>query len=298
MKQRRTKNEERKSDAQANSELSLFFLTFSFFVLTSSFMSSLAEHCSLVCRCFLHPPGSSAWNMAVDEALMEAAASNGVAALRFYEWAEPTLSLGYFQAAADRQQHPPSLACPLVRRSSGGGAILHDREVTYSLAIPAGHLWAGDPERLYTATHEALAAALKSLDVTASPRGLAEQAGDAMANRENSPPFLCFQRRAVGDLLVGETKIAGSAQRRRRGVVLQHGSVLLAASRFAPELPGIKQLTSRPIEADLLVRLFRTALADRLDMKWDDSADWTPIAQRAEILTREKFASGAWTFRR
>ena len=56
--------------------------------------------------------------MAVDEALMEAVAADGVAALRFYQWAEPTLSLGYFQAAADRSLHSPSISCPLVRRSS------------------------------------------------------------------------------------------------------------------------------------------------------------------------------------
>jgi lipoyl(octanoyl) transferase len=252
----------------------------------------------LDCGCFFHSPGDGAWNMAVDEALMEAAAAEGVAALRFYEWAEPTLSLGYFQAAADRRLHSPSLACPLVRRLSGGGAILHDRELTYSLAIPAGHAWAADAERLYMATHEALAAALKSLGVEASPRSEARQAGKSEAEHEIPPPLLCFQRRAVGDLLIGETKIAGSAQRRRCRAVLQHGSILLAASRFAPELPGIKELTSRLVEADLLARLFQTALGSRLNMKWDDTADWRPIAERAEILAREKFASRAWTFRR
>ena len=236
--------------------------------------------------------------MAVDEALMETAAADGVAAMRFYQWAEPTLSLGYFQAAADRRLHPPSLACPLVRRPSGGGAILHDRELTYSLAIPAGHPWAANAERLYMATHEALAAALKSLGIDASPRGKAGQFGNSEADHEIPPPLLCFQRRAVGDLLIGETKIAGSAQRRRRGAVLQHGSILLAASRFAPELPGIEELSSHSVEANSLAGLFQTALASRLNMKWDDLADWRPIAERAQTLTREKFASADWTFRR
>jgi lipoyl(octanoyl) transferase len=277
---------------------SLFFLTFSFFFLTSSFMSILVERRSLACRCFFHPPGDGAWNMAVDEVLMEVVAADGVAALRFYEWSEPTLSLGYFQAAADRRLHSPSLACPLVRRSSGGGAILHDRELTYSLAIPTGHPWAANAERLYIATHEALAAALKSLGVAASPRGEASHAGNSEANRETPPPLLCFQRRAVGDLLIGETKIAGSAQRRRRGAVLQHGSILLAASHFAPELPGIEDLTSHSVEANLLAGLFQTALASRLNMKWEDTADWKVIAGRSGILAREKFASAAWTFRR
>jgi lipoyl(octanoyl) transferase len=237
--------------------------------------------------------------MAVDDALMEAAAADGVAALRFYEWAEPTLSLGYFQRADDRRQHLASLACPLVRRSSGGGAILHDRELTYSLAIPSGHPWAANAERLYLATHEGLAAALATLGVAASPRGQAEpDRADAPETQGGTLPLLCFQRRAVGDLLVGEAKIAGSAQRRRRGAVLQHGSVLLAASRFAPELPGIKELTAHSLEANLLAGLFQTALGNRLNMKWDDSAEFGSIGIRSATLERDKFASAAWTFRR
>src|ERR1700690_1334272 len=68
---------------------------------------------------------AGAWNMALDEALLESADADGLATLRFYRWSEPTLSLGYFQAAADRRLHPASLDCTLVRRSSGGGAILH-----------------------------------------------------------------------------------------------------------------------------------------------------------------------------
>jgi lipoate-protein ligase A len=272
-----------------------------FFILTSSLLiTAAASRPPLTCRCFIHPPSGGAWNMAVDEALMEVAATDGVAMLRFYEWAEPTLSLGYFQAAADRHQHSPSLACPLVRRSSGGGAILHDRELTYSLAIPAAHPWAANAERLYIATHEALAAALKSLGVSAFPRGrvAAADVDNLDVKPGTPPPLLCFQRRAVGDLLIGETKIAGSAQRRRRGAVLEHGSILLAASRFAPELPGIEELTSHSVEANLLAGLFQTALANRLNMKCDDMADWKAIAERSEVLAREKFASAAWTFRR
>src|SRR6185295_18138238 len=87
-------------------------------------------------RLLIDPPGGGAWNMAVDEALLETAATTGQATLRFYQWQEPTLSLGYFQSVADRQQHAASLDCPVVRRASGGGAILPDRELTYSVALP------------------------------------------------------------------------------------------------------------------------------------------------------------------
>src|SRR5437763_13399975 len=82
-------------------------------------------------------------HMAADEALLDHAAATGRPALRFYAWDPPTLSLGYFQSAADRQ---PGL--PYVRRPTGGGAIFHHCELTYALALP-GEL-AASPGRPWT----------------------------------------------------------------------------------------------------------------------------------------------------
>ncbi len=126
--------------------------------------SGFLRHSSFVIRAspfilLLDPPASGAWNMAVDEALLEAAAE-GQSTLRFYRWAEPTLSLGYFQTYGDRFQHEASRGCAVVRRPSGGGAILHDRELTYSLAVPEAHPVAATRLRTYRAVHEALIAAL------------------------------------------------------------------------------------------------------------------------------------------
>jgi lipoate-protein ligase A len=253
---------------------------------------------ALICLSVQTPPAGGTWNMAVDEALAEYAAEQRVAALRFYEWAEPTLSLGYFQAAADRLKHPASLRRTLVRRPSGGGAILHDFELTYCLAIPAGHPAAIDAQRLYLAIHDALAAALSALGVSAAVRRCSDCEQPTQAARLESEAFLCFQRRAAGDLLLNSVKVAGSAQRRRRGVVMQHGSVLLATSPFAPELPGIADLTGRTIGANSLAGLFQTALGDRLNMKYENAAGFEPIEKRAKELERIKFASADWTFRR
>src|SRR5262245_54691837 len=86
---------------------------------------------SMLCRLIVDGAAGGPWNMAVDETLLESAAASGAASLRFYGWSEPTLSLGYFQRAAARQTHATSLGCPMVRRPSGGGAILHDWELTY-----------------------------------------------------------------------------------------------------------------------------------------------------------------------
>ena len=192
----------------------------------------------MFCRLFIDPPASGAWNMAVDETLLESAADGGGFSLRFYRWQEPTLSLGYFQQYDDRWQHAASLNCPAVRRATGGGAILHDREITYSIAVPPGHRLAVKHIALYETIHAALIDVLAGYGIHASLC----QAKAGKCGR--SQPFLCFQRRSPGDVLLSDVKIAGSAQRRCRGAVLQHGSVLLARSPAAPELPGLAEVAA------------------------------------------------------
>ena len=85
-------------------------------------------------RLIIDSPAEGAWNMAVDEALLDSCSRTGMPTLRFYQWSKATLSLGYFQRHRDREQHVASRDCPLVRRSTGGRAIIHDQE----LAIRAG----------------------------------------------------------------------------------------------------------------------------------------------------------------
>jgi lipoate-protein ligase A len=243
------------------------------------------------CRLLIHGPSPGAWNMAFDEALLEGADSDRVATLRFYEWAVPTLSLGYFQPVADRDQHPASLTCPLVRRSSGGGAILHDRELTYSIAMPVDRQSAANAVRLSLSIHEALVAALSKFAIKATMYNEASL-------QEPKEPFLCFARRAIGDLIVENRKIAGSAQRRRRGAILQHGSVLLAASDFAPELRGLLELTGQAVSATSLLEVFQTTVRDRLNLIWIGPPDGDAIEQRAATLLAEKFAVATWNLRR
>src|ERR1700682_6410647 len=107
-----------------------------------------------LCRLLIDPPALGAWNMAVDQALLEHAASGGWT-LRFYSWIEPTLSLGYFQAHRDRRTHTASRGLPLVRRASGGGAIVHDHELTYSLSGPAPSTRSSATRRRFCAVHAA-----------------------------------------------------------------------------------------------------------------------------------------------
>ena len=101
-------------------------------------------------RLIIDPPLRGPWNMAVDEALLADDVETDAATLRFYRWSEPTLSLGYFQSYADRELHAASRGCAVVRRQSGGGAILHDRELTYSLVLPPTNPLAQTPRSCTT----------------------------------------------------------------------------------------------------------------------------------------------------
>jgi lipoate-protein ligase A len=215
------------------------------------------------------------------------------ACLRFYAWSEPTLSLGYFQTYAERQGHASSLPCAAVRRLTGGGAILHDAELTYSIVLPDTHPLAARRDELYGAVHGALIEALERLGVTARLCTVADKTG---ADNIEPPrePFLCFQRRSPGDVLIGRTKICGSAQRRRKGAVLQHGSLLWRTSPAAPELPGVEDIVAHPIELQSAADLWLSRLGRRLGFGWQsDDLDERELSQ-AETLVESRYAREEW----
>lgn len=248
-------------------------------------------------RLLIDPPASGTWNMAVDEALLESAAE-GIATLRFYQWNEPTLSLGYFQCAADREQHAASRECPLVRRASGGGAIVHDRELTYSIALPLRDVRTAAATALYNACHESLVVTLATFGIEAALHQLTcEVEPPDRGDRQIAQPFLCFARRTCGDIVCRNSKIVGSAQRRRRGAVLQHGSILLSESPRAPELPGIAQLTGVSIGPDNFSQTWSGSLAKRLGAHALPGG-LTDLERASAKQSQERFADVAYTQRR
>jgi len=243
-------------------------------------------------------PAAGAWNMAVDEALLETAADSGIVTVRFYRWSEPTLSLGYFQAAIERARHAASCDCPLVRRASGGGAILHDRELTYSIAMPQTSARSSEATALYELFHETLIATLAELGVSAALFRATASCRSESTSGASSDTFLCFQRRTCIDVICESAKIAGSAQRRRRGAIMQHGSILLAQSPFAPELPGIQELTGLRIDPPELAVRWTTHLQRRL-LATFTAASLTPAEEgRARQLVGGRFASPEYLHRR
>jgi lipoate-protein ligase A len=94
----------------------------------------------LTCRLLPHSNADGPVNMARDEAMLDHVSRYPeAAAFRTYGWTEPTLSLGYFQSVADLDSDPRWRTVPVVRRPTGGGAIWHDHEITYALAVPRTH---------------------------------------------------------------------------------------------------------------------------------------------------------------
>lgn len=241
------------------------------------------------CRLLPFHVAEGAWNMAADETLLEAATA-GIASLRFYRWSQPTLSLGYFQQSASSRAYPRLGELPWVRRSSGGAALVHHQEVTYALALPAGPSWQKAGQSWLKVMHVLIANALAAFGVEARMCGDHEE--------KKLGDVLCFLHQTPGDLLIDGAKVVGSAQRKQRGALMQHGSILLAASPWTPHLPGIREMTGMNLSAETLA----TAVAEQLTKQtsWHlDATEWTPSeCQRIEELAVGKYSEFAWNGKR
>ena len=159
-------------------------------------------------------PGPADFNMALDAALLEAAASLGKPLLRFYGWTEPAATFGYFQKYAEVEG--AIRLRPLLRRPTGGGIVPHDADWTYSLVFPARHPWyAFKAVESYRQVHQWIQAAFARLGVATD---LASGCRKAQAGQ-------CFAGHEKFDLLWHGKKIAGAAQRRTRLGLLIQGSV-------------------------------------------------------------------------
>lgn len=206
---------------------------------------------------------SGSWNMATDEYLLEAALSDNLKAVRMYRWIEPTVSLGYFQDSNDEALSTTFKDLAAVRRLSGGGAILHHHELTYSFALPADDPLTQVPTELYGRVHRAIIEVLEKFGADCKMRG--------EDNAKSDEPFLCFVRGDRHDIHCNGHKVVGSAQRRRKGAVLQHGSIILEHSAHATEVPGLRDLaenfkpkSSTPDQTTKLESALGLAIAESL----------------------------------
>lgn len=171
-------------------------------------------------------PGSGTWNLALDEALFRLVrAGMSPPTVRWYAWSRPAISLGYAQ---DYDSTVDPAACRargigVVRRITGGRAVLHDAEVTYSVTSgPDPDLFGSGLRDTYRRIAEALATGLRGLGLGEAALIAAGRGGE----KERHPS--CFATNARFELSAGGKKLVGSAQRREGGSFLQQGSILLA----------------------------------------------------------------------
>jgi lipoate-protein ligase A len=216
-------------------------------------------------------PGAAAFNMALDEALLEAAPQFGRPVLRFYRWAEPAASFGYLQRFADAARL--TALRPLVRRPTGGGLVPHDADWTYSLVFPPAHAWhALRAAASYRQLHEWLRAALARLGVTTA----------LSPDRRKEIPGHCFAGPEEADLLWQGRKLAGAAQRRSRSGLLLQGSV--------QPPPGLDRAGWEHAVRDAARALWGIEWA-----AWEISP---ALAARARALAATKYARDEFTRRR
>jgi len=226
------------------------------------------------------------FNMALDEALLR---STGSPCLRFYTWRPAALSLGYFQ----RWRDVPAVnrVDAVVRRLTGGGAIHHADELTFSIVAPAGHrLFRGEIRASYQRIHAALAAGLAELDVHAVARETRGATSDLAASG------MCFQRSTDLDLVWDGAKGVGSAQRRTGGRVLHHGSIKLGRTELEGPIAAVWDHAPGLRPEELADRLAGT-LAERLELALEPAEPAEEELARARERARH-FTSRAFVHRR
>ena len=209
----------------------------------------------------------AAFNMALDEALLEAMPRLQTPVLRFYGWMEPAATFGYFQKFSEVAA--ATLLRPLIRRPTGGGIVPHDVDWTYAAVFPAGHEWHSlKAEESYRRIHDWLRRAFAELNIETALAPCCKK----------TLPGQCFVGHEKSDLLWHGKKIAGAAQRRNKLGLLIQGSV--------QPPPGA------PARADFQPAM--RAVAEKLfAVTWTDFSPDATLAAAAAKLAREKFSQAS-----
>jgi lipoate-protein ligase A len=254
-----------------------------------------------------HP---GAWNMAMDEALADAVDGDGSPpVIRLYRWRPPCLSLGFSQPyeAADAT-FCAAHGVDVVRRPTGGRAVLHHLELTYSVLAPLGRgPFSHDLQAAYRAICRALVAGLRQLGVPAELSG--EPEGGQISPTQVMP---CFIGPAAGEVVAEGRKLVGSAMRRVGNSILQHGSILEgwdgALQAGCLGLPDDSSLRSAVVtltdllgaapQPEVLGKAIIDGLAETFGVSFVRSEPTPGEAARAELLARERYGHQRFTVRR
>ena len=242
-------------------------------------------------------------NMAIDQSLLDRAEQRGESWLRLYQWQPHCLSFGRHEPALRRYDvdRIREMGLDTVRRPTGGRAVWHCRELTYAVAAPVPRL--GSLQAAYLEIHRMVAAALEEFGTAAS---LAAPTGPSPIDAG-----ACFARAAGGEVMVAGRKIVGSAQLRRGGALLQHGSIMLEDDQAlvadlmrgpggdydSPPATPLALLLGRRLGAREVVEAVARAAARRWRGAWRRIPDPTPLLHAAAVHFAQ-FQSPAWTWAR
>ncbi|MFE6167496.1 lipoate--protein ligase family protein [Viridibacillus arvi] len=266
-------------------------------------------------------PCSPAFNMALDEALLHWHSKGLIPpVIRFYEWNPATLSIGYFQRAEKdidfEQLH--KLNVGFVRRPTGGRAVLHEHELTYSIIVNEDY---PDMPKTVTEAYRVLSEGLLlgfrnlGLDAYFSIPDSEEKRADLKTPKS----AVCFDAPSWYELVVEGKKVAGSAQTRQEGVILQHGAILIdldeeklislfkfpseaSKERMRKHLPqkavAINQLAQKPVDVETCISAFRKGFEDGLDI---ELVPYTLTKEQIDFvnnLAKTRYESDEWNFRK
>jgi lipoate-protein ligase A len=249
-------------------------------------------------------------NMAIDEAMLIAHSEGKVPpTLRFYGWQPATLSIGYFQRAEreiDRAK-VEELGLGFVRRMTGGRAVFHDQELTYSVVISeADPTISNSILDTYRNLNEALQIGLAELGL---------QVDNTATTHETNSTAACFDAPGEREFLVGGRKVIGSAQTRQRGVLLQHGSILLdldfstlfqifrfptekIKTNFQDSVGTIAQLLGRSVALDDVIKAFFYGFEQGLVLNLQPETLTNYEIELANQLVAEKYSQVEWNLKR
>ena len=207
-------------------------------------------------------------NMAIDETLLNSCSKP---ILRFYSWSEPAVSIGYFQ----KHEIALSNEYTFVRRPSGGGFVDHRNDLTFSLILPKEHQLLKDRCKSYQSIHLILKESLLALGIES------ELHDQPLANLDNKT-LKCFISAAKYDLLLGDKKIAGGAQKRTKTAFLHQGSILL---------------DHIDIEKDTLISVIIQTICSELDVIFEPFYMSNIIDKRVADLVDMKYSTNAWQYK-
>jgi lipoate-protein ligase A len=266
-------------------------------------------------RLIVNKPANGPWNMAVDEAILEAVScKEAMPTLRLYAWQPACLSLGYSQSIQDVDlQCLKERGWGIVRRLTGGRAILHADELTYALIAPTDEALVGGS--LLESYNRIAGGLLKALEILGLP---VEINAHTPGLNTNAAGPVCFEMPSAYEITFRGKKLIGSAQARRKQGVLQHGSFPLygdlgriiqvltfsgegerqeALERLMNRATNAETVSGKNLDWDFVAKVFIEAFSSKLDLCFVEGELSTKELNRVHELVETKYSQNVWTGR-